>query len=94
MEATVFTTGMRFTATPLRMDPRDFIMTPYLPCPKCGVQEYGVLSVSDTRCQRRCRACWYTGTVYLPEIKKKIIYIDQFVFSNFVKTARSRNTGA
>ena len=44
-----------------------------------------MLSVSDTRCERRCRTCWYRGTQYLPEIRKKIIYIDQFVFSNFVK---------
>ncbi len=44
-----------------------------------------MLSVSDIRCERRCRACFYRGTVYLPQIRKKIIYIDQFVFSNFVK---------
>jgi hypothetical protein len=69
----------------MRIDPRDFIMRPYLRCPKCGAQEFGVLSVSDTRCERRCRACFHRGTVYLPEIRKKIIYIDQFVFSNFVK---------
>lgn len=69
----------------MRIDPRDFIMTPYLRCPKCGVEEYGVLSVSDTRCERRCRACWYTDTVYLPEIKKKIVYIDQSAFSNIMK---------
>jgi hypothetical protein len=69
----------------IRIDPRDFIMRPYLRCPKCGVEEYGVLSVSDTRCERRCRACWYRGTVYLPEIKKKIVYVDQFAFSNIMK---------
>lgn len=69
----------------MRIDPRDFIMTPYLRCPKCGAQEYGVLSVSDIRYERRCRACWHTATVYLPKIRKKIVYIDQFVFSNFVK---------
>jgi hypothetical protein len=46
---------------------------------------FGVLSVSDIRCERRCRACLYRGTVYLPEIRKKIVYLDQFVFSNFVK---------
>ena len=70
---------------PIPIDPRDFIMTPYLRCPKCRAEEYGVLSVSDTRCHRRCRACWYTATVYLPEIKKKIVYVDQFAFSNIVK---------
>lgn len=69
----------------MRIDPRDFIMTPYLVCPKCGKQEYGVLNVSDTRCQRRCRTCWHTATVHLPEIKKQIVYIDQFAFSNIMK---------
>jgi hypothetical protein len=69
----------------MRIDPRDFIMAPYLKCPKCGGPEYGVLSVRDIRCERRCRACWHTGTAYLPKIKKKIIYIDQFAFSNIMK---------
>lgn len=76
--------GMKDART-IRIDPRDFTMSPYLPCPKCGAKEYGVLSVSDTRCQRRCRACWHTATVYLPGIKKKIIYLDQLAFSNIMK---------
>lgn len=67
------------------IDPRDFIMGPYLGCPKCGKQEYGVLSVGDVRCQRRCRACWYTATIYLPAIKKKVVYVDQSAFSNIMK---------
>lgn len=45
-----------------------------------------MLSVSDKQCHRRCRACFHSGTVYLPEIKKKIVYIDQFAFSNIMKT--------
>jgi hypothetical protein len=69
----------------MRFDPRDFIMAPYLVCPKCGKQEYGVLYVSGTRCERRCRSCWHTGTVRLPDIKKKIVYVDQFAFSNIMK---------
>jgi hypothetical protein len=69
----------------IRIDPRDFIMKPYLRCPKCGAQEYGVLGVGDTRCQCRCRVCRHTGTVYLPDIKKKIIYIDQLALSNIMK---------
>ena len=56
-----------------------------LRCPKCGTEEYGVLSVSETRCERRCRACWHTATVYLTEIKKKIVYVGQFAFSNIMK---------
>src|SRR6266576_2165974 len=75
---------MRNTRT-IRIDPRDFIMTPYLRCPKGGAEEYGVLSVSDARCVRRCRACWHTATVYLPEIRKRIVYVDQFAVSNIMK---------
>ncbi len=69
----------------IRIDPRDFIMGPYLQCPKCGVEEFGVLNIGDTCCTRRCRACWHTGTIRLPELKKKIVYIDQFAFSNIMK---------
>lgn len=36
-------------------------------------------------CARRCRACWNTATVHLPEIQKKIVYVDQFAFSNIMK---------
>ncbi|HWF39557.1 MAG TPA: hypothetical protein VG322_13615 [Candidatus Acidoferrales bacterium] len=69
----------------MRINPRDFIMSPFLRCPKCGAEEYGVLDVGGTRCQRRCRACWYTATVHLPELKKRIVYIDQFAYSNILK---------
>jgi len=61
-------------------------MGPFLPCPRCGALEFGVLSVTDTRCERRCRACRFTATVRLPRLKKKIIYIDQSAISNIMKT--------
>jgi hypothetical protein len=41
----------------IRIDPRDFIMSPYLKCPKCSAQEFGVVSVRDKECGRHCRAC-------------------------------------
>ena len=44
-----------------------------------------MLHIGDTRCERRCRACWHTDTVYLPELKKTIVYVDQFAFSNIMK---------
>lgn len=69
-----------------RMDPRDFIMRPFLVCPKCGAEQFGVLNVRGSHCKRRCRACWYTADAYLPEIRKRVIYIDQFAFSNIMKT--------
>jgi len=69
----------------IRIDPRDFIMAPYLMCPNCTEQQYGVLGVHRTECSRRCRACLYRGSVSLPTLKKKIVYIDQFAFSNIMK---------
>jgi hypothetical protein len=69
----------------ITINPRDFIMGPFLTCPKCGALDLGVLSVSDTRCERRCRICWYTTTVRLPQLKKKIVYIDQSAISNIMK---------
>jgi hypothetical protein len=71
----------------LRIDPRDFITGPFSKCPKCGGNEFGVLSIYDERYLRRCRdrACWHTVTIYLPKLKKKVIYIDQSAISNIMK---------
>ena len=71
----------------ITIDPRDFIGGPYQRCPKCSQREFGVLSIDERSITRRCRvrACWYTATFPLPRLKKKIIYLDQFVFSNFTK---------
>src|SRR5277367_5633765 len=69
----------------IRIDPRDFIMPPYLQCPKCGGQEFGVLGLRRTACQRRCRECFHRADFPLPALKKKIVYIDQFAFSNIMK---------
>ncbi|HXR37845.1 MAG TPA: hypothetical protein VN776_02065 [Terracidiphilus sp.] len=86
---------MTETVKTIRIDPRDFIGGPYQSCPKCGQHEFGVLSIHDTSIMRRCRirACWYTATFPLPELKKKIIYLDQFVFSNIVKMLSAETRG-
>jgi hypothetical protein len=34
---------------------------------------------------RRCRDCWYKQIYRLPELRKRIIYLDQFVISNLMK---------
>jgi hypothetical protein len=71
----------------ITIDPRDFISGPFRKCPKCGAEQFGVLMVSGNHFVRRCRekACWYTQRINLPEIKKKIIYLDQFAISNMMK---------
>lgn len=73
----------------VRIDPRDFIGGPFEDCPKCRQHEFGVLHIYDNSYTRRCRSCWHTLTFILPELRKKVIYLDQFVFSNIMKTLSS-----
>ena len=77
---------MRSAATgPLiRFDPRDFILPPFVACPKCALAAYGILNIHDHEYHRRCRECWFTGKVDLPPIRKTLIYLDQFAVSNLM----------
>jgi hypothetical protein len=34
---------------------------------------------------RRCRECWHSETFSLPELRKKVLYLDQFAISNMMK---------
>lgn len=77
----------------VRIDPRDFIGGPYEDCPKCRQHEFGVLQIHDNSYTRRCRSCWNTLTFVLPELKKKVIYLDQFVFSNIAKLLSPETLG-
>lgn len=56
-------------------------------CPVCGgVQQFGNVFIRNGRILRGCMSCSYRDSIYLPEIKKKIIYLDQFFFSNAFKS--------
>jgi len=68
-----------------RIDLRKMISGPFKACPKCGQHEYGVWGIYGKRVLRRCRACSHRDFVTLPPIRKKIIYLDQFVISEFAK---------
>lgn len=46
--------------------------------------------VSGKHYVRRCRECWFTETYGLPVIKKKIIYLDQFVISEMMKAVNDK----
>jgi hypothetical protein len=69
----------------IEFDPRDLIMGPYVLCSKCSVEQFGILSIRGTYYTRRCRNCWHKADFPLPDIRKKIVYIDQFAFSNIMK---------
>lgn len=65
---------------------RDFIMPPYKTCPKCGQDTFGVQTIEGTRYSRRCRTCLHlVDRLPLPPLRKKIIYLDQYVISNLMK---------
>jgi hypothetical protein len=68
-----------------KFDPRDLISGPWRKCPACGKDEFGVMSISGSRLMRGCRDCWHKQDYRLPELRKRIIYLDQFVVSNLMK---------
>lgn len=77
----------------ITISPKDFIHGPYLKCPKCGKNTFGVLMICEHHYCRRCSECLYPhpsrneeSAMYpLPELNKKVIYIDQFAISNIMK---------
>src|ERR1017187_2458439 len=66
--------------------PRIFLSPPFINCPSCGAEDgFGVLMVCDRHYVRACWKCTHTIHVPLPKLRKRIIYLDQFVISNVMK---------
>ncbi len=74
----------------MTISPGDFIHGPYIKCPKCGKDSFGVLMICDHHYCRRCRDCFYprgherAATYSLHPLRKRVIYIDQFAISNMM----------
>lgn len=72
-------------------DPRVFISPPYIDCPYCGKQSFGVLMIGLRSYSRRCKECMrpsgheVSATYPLPPLSKKIIYLDQSAVSDMMK---------
>jgi hypothetical protein len=59
-------------------------------CPGCGAKDrFGNVSVHE-HVLRGCKQCQYQSMVWLPEIRKKVIYLDQFFFSGALRGKDSR----
>ena len=58
---------------------------PWSRCARCGEDRFGFLSGGDHSIVWRCSNCRYRVDEPLPEVEKKVIYIDQFVFSELFK---------
>jgi hypothetical protein len=69
----------------MQFDPREMISPPWRTCPSCGKDNFGVQIISGSRLMRRCRDCWHNQFYQLPALRKRIIYLDQFVVSNLMK---------
>jgi hypothetical protein len=62
-----------------------FVRPPFIRCPECGTENFGVLMMAERHFLRRCTNCWLDKRVPLPPITKRVIYLDQFVISNMMK---------
>jgi Zn ribbon nucleic-acid-binding protein len=74
----------------MKISRRDFISGPYKKCPnpQClNDDTFGVFTsiVGSKKYTRECIKCGHKEGFDLPNIKKKIVYLDQFVISNLIK---------
>ena len=70
---------------PFVLDPGMLIAGPFHPCPQCGQVELGTLFLRGNIHARRCRSCFHKDKERLPPLAKKLIYLDQMVFSGIAK---------
>lgn len=78
----------------LVFDPRILLSPPIIDCPKCKEKGcFGVDRVAGNSCTKRCVCCQYSERADLPQLKKKIIYIDQFAISGMAKAVLSGDPG-
>lgn len=74
----------------IRWNPKLFIHPPYIACPKCKKETFGISGIFSRHYCRRCSDCYYPKGnerpeyFPLPELDKKVIYLDQFVISNMM----------
>ncbi len=74
----------------ITMSRSDFISGPYKKCPnpQCLADDsFGVsICISGSKTYtRECLVCGYEENYPLPPLKKKVVYLDQFVISNLIK---------
>ncbi len=80
----------------ITISPKDFIQEPYIRCPKCLKETFGVLSIFSKSYTRRCSECFFpkgsepSVRYPLPKLDKKIIYLDQNIISNMMKSLNSK----
>ncbi len=58
---------------------------PYETCPSCGAETFGRLWVRSRSYTRKCDRCGQRGNFDLPDLRKKVIYLDQFALIGMLK---------
>ena len=64
---------------------------PFIRCVKCQKMEMDILSIGGQFLNKRCTNCRATERVLLPELNKKAIYLDQFMFSTIYNVENKGN---
>lgn len=60
-------------------------------CPSCGGQaKFGNVFVKGNQVLRGCMSCKHKITIALPEVQKKVLYLDQFFFSSAFREGDAR----
>ena len=60
-------------------------------CPGCkGTDCFGNVSIHHDHLLQGCGRCHYESVVFLPKIRKKVVYLDQFFFSHAFKGGDQR----
>lgn len=54
---------------------------PFSVCVICKKKTFGILRAGGHTLTMRCSSCRHTENIALPPVDKKVIYLDQFVFS-------------
>jgi len=64
-------------------------------CPSCkGRSCYGNVDIYRDHVLRGCKQCKYSDRIYLPPVRKAILYLDQFFFSGAFRGSDTRFTHA
>ena len=54
---------------------------PFSTCSRCGQETLGILRAGGDSLTKRCTSCRHSVRIDLPPLDKRVIYLDQFVFS-------------
>jgi hypothetical protein len=88
-------TALGCPETELPLDSCMFELPPFRKCFRCKSGSFGTLSVGGNRVTKRCKDCRYSHDEVLPDVDKRVIYLDQFAVSELYKIkAKTRKPGA